>query len=302
MSDHNLTLPRLPSSSGLDLHGLTFGQWTVLEIDRSRPSGHGSALHWICRCTCGLVKSVIGAHIVNGKTRRCRSCSRKSSRGIPKGNGRTVDLTGKVFGLWTVVGFSHSDGKKRIWDCRCECGNTKKMHTGAFRASRGCWECGVKRRARSPINTMIRSFQNHCKEIGREFAVTKEFLLDLLERQGFCCALSGLPIGFADNIEGHQKRRETTASLDRIDSTKGYLPGNVQWVHKHINKMKQDFTDETFIKFCQAVTAHSSAKHKKRIKKKERSDQLSLLPPEPIACLRDLPPIAYDRGKVRDPE
>ena len=44
-----------------------------------------------------------------------------------------------------------------------------------------------------------------------------------------------------------------TASLDRIDSSKGYVKGNVQWVHKDINKMKTDFEQSIFIKLCKSV-------------------------------------------------
>lgn len=48
-----------------------------------------------------------------------------------------------------------------------------------------------------------------------------------------------------------------TASLDRIDSTKGYTLDNIQWVHKHINVMKMDLDQEYFIKLCKLVTKKS---------------------------------------------
>lgn len=44
-----------------------------------------------------------------------------------------------------------------------------------------------------------------------------------------------------------------TASLDRIDNTKGYTEDNVQWVHKIINKMKSDLTQEDFIMWCKRI-------------------------------------------------
>jgi hypothetical protein len=49
------------------------------------------------------------------------------------------------------------------------------------------------------------------------------------------------------------KHGETTASLDRINSKKGYTKDNVQWVHKWINFMKQDLDEEEFITFCEAI-------------------------------------------------
>jgi hypothetical protein len=48
----------------------------------------------------------------------------------------------------------------------------------------------------------------------------------------------------------------TTASVDRIDSSKGYIKGNVQWVHKTINKMKWGYSQGEFIEFCEAVVKH----------------------------------------------
>jgi len=68
------------------------------------------------------------------------------------------------------------------------------------------------------------------------------------------CALSNIPIQYAI------KARDTkaTASLDRIDSAKGYERGNVQWVHKIINGMKWDMIEEDFFMYCRAVAQRQS--------------------------------------------
>lgn len=44
--------------------------------------------------------------------------------------------------------------------------------------------------------------------------------------------------------------KDKTASLDRIDSSKGYVEGNVQWVHKDVNLIKNNNSDEEFINNC----------------------------------------------------
>lgn len=54
-------------------------------------------------------------------------------------------------------------------------------------------------------------------------------------------------------------RGETTASLDRIDSNRGYTQDNVQWVHKDVNKMKMDLNQQIFVELCRAIAAHSGA-------------------------------------------
>lgn len=50
-----------------------------------------------------------------------------------------------------------------------------------------------------------------------------------------------------------KQREEGTASLDRIDSSRGYVEGNVQWVHKDVNFMKQALSQERFVELCTLV-------------------------------------------------
>lgn len=68
------------------------------------------------------------------------------------------------------------------------------------------------------------------------------------------CALSGINL-----ILGHEKDGKTicTASLDRIDNNMGYVNGNVQWVHKDINFMKQDLTQLEFLNYCRLIAANN---------------------------------------------
>ena len=64
------------------------------------------------------------------------------------------------------------------------------------------------------------------------------------------CALTGQNLIFART---RKNMKTTTASLDRIDSNGIYEPNNVQWVHKPLNKMKMDLSQEDFIKWCKKV-------------------------------------------------
>lgn len=45
-----------------------------------------------------------------------------------------------------------------------------------------------------------------------------------------------------------------TASLDRIDSSKGYIPGNIQFISITANYAKSDMSHELMIEFCKLVT------------------------------------------------
>lgn len=85
----------------------------------------------------------------------------------------------------------------------------------------------------------------------------KKILFDIYLKQSKKCALSGLDICFAKNTFG-STHGETTASLDRIDGLKGYIMSNIQWVHKKVNIMKNNLTEERFVELCKMVSDYPS--------------------------------------------
>lgn len=107
---------------------------------------------------------------------------------------------------------------------------------------------------------------NHYKRIaakrGLAFTIDTAYLLELAEKQHRCCAYTGQLLVFPA-LDRHRKVldviRESTASIDRIDSGKGYIPGNVQWVHKDVNRMKYTFTETRFIELCRLVTERADS-------------------------------------------
>ena len=74
-----------------------------------------------------------------------------------------------------------------------------------------------------------------------------EDIADLLAEQGGCCALSGLPISACGDLN------DITASLDRVDNSKGYVNGNIQLVHKKVNMMRGSLPVKEFVSFCNLV-------------------------------------------------
>lgn len=51
-------------------------------------------------------------------------------------------------------------------------------------------------------------------------------------------------------VRGDGKQQASSPSLDRIDSTKGYVPGNVQVLSYKANAMKSDATPEELLMFA----------------------------------------------------
>ena len=88
-----------------------------------------------------------------------------------------------------------------------------------------------------------------------EWAITIEEIWELFITQDKKCALTLLPIQI-----GNGRLRET-ASLDRKDSTKGYIKGNVQWVHRNVNIIKYSCSQEYFINICRKIVNNEALKN-----------------------------------------
>lgn len=82
-------------------------------------------------------------------------------------------------------------------------------------------------------------------------AAAQEYALDLMKNQEGRCALSGLRM-LLDAEQGDDQLRY---SLDRIDSSKHYEPGNLQVVSKFINKWKGAMDNEEFKRLLVLVRA-----------------------------------------------
>ena len=101
--------------------------------------------------------------------------------------------------------------------------------------------CGYKELSGS----FLYQYRKDAQKKGRLWSVTAEELWQKWEEQQGKCSYTGRPLTHG-----------VDASIDRIDSSKGYTLDNIQWVHKDINRMKTDFPEDTFIGFCREVAAH----------------------------------------------
>ena len=187
---------------------------------------------------------------------------------------KIVDLTGKKFNRLTVVKLAGgSRGGSKVWECLCDCGNTAlatTRHLNRKNCVVGSCGCLTKDRVGEKhsdwtgvgeisgtfwVSHVVRSAKGNPNK-GRgeiELSVTKQDVWDLYQKQQGKCALSGLPIQFPTKWNDGTY----TASLDRIDSSKGYIKGNIQWVHKHINIMKNIYGQEHFIELCTAIAENN---------------------------------------------
>ncbi len=112
----------------------------------------------------------------------------------------------------------------------------------------------------------LNDFRRNRRKKGKQFDddVDSEFLWNLFLKQDRKCALSGVQLHLnrkysqQKNRPGRIRREglHQTASIDRIDSTKGYTRDNVQWVHANVNHMKMRMTNENFIEWCKKIAQY----------------------------------------------
>ena len=154
----------------------------------------------------------------------------------------------------------YSSKADRVYKCVCVCGNIKKCRRSRLVDGRNT-SCGCMMKShlcpREKLSDLTISshlwerIKSNAKKRNLDFSITKEYILQLFISQNQKCPLSGielkLPIRRSDNWAAN------LASLDRIDSKKGYIDGNVRWLLWKVNRMKWDMTDEELYEICQII-------------------------------------------------
>ena len=216
------------------------------------------------------------SYIVDGKntteiSQKCRVKPKRilylmSKFGIarrPKTETVSHHLQGKTFGFLTVLERDYQqnvhptfDGS--YWKCKCSCGNETIVRgtslVGGLTKSCGClWKSASYKEI---SGVYLWSIRNSAKNRNFSFEVTPEYLWNLYLDQNKKCVLSGVELKFGDGLN----MKNQTASLDRIDSSKGYIVGNVQWVHKEVNRLKTDMPQDEFLEWVQTIAKHQTQK------------------------------------------
>jgi len=214
---------------------------------------------WRCKCDCGNFVDILSSNLYNGNS---TSCGCKTKHDVKY---NFIDLTGKQFGDLIVINLLPEKTKHRgaLWNCQCKCGNFVKVASNSLTSGNKltCGKsCSMKRRNKrvGEISLAhINAIKQNAIKRNLSFTVTPQYLWDLFLRQNRKCALSGVDLTFTQEINTHNTRATlTSASLDRIDSSKGYDERNVRWVHKDINRMKWSCDDATFLDWCKKCILH----------------------------------------------
>jgi hypothetical protein len=196
-----------------------------------------------CRCHCGTLYETLDIYLWRGEGARCRACYLGDRR----------VLVGSRFDKLVVIEYRQVNGRSMAV-CQCDCGSRVVVRSSSLAknktnncgcAPRGKWKgCGEV--SQSYFNRVLRG----AKVRGLSVTVDLKELWDLYLKQKGRCALSGEILKLSQS----PSKAVMTASLDRIDSSRGYEIGNIQWVHKDVNLMKNEIDQTRFIELCHKVS------------------------------------------------
>jgi len=195
---------------------------------------------------CAGCKRKLSWHSRHRKLKFCRKCT-------------TPKLLRTKVGNWTVVGKSrrHPKMPHKMYKCVCKCGYEKVIPATNLiqRRSTSCRRCARKGKFKFRLAPVFSRVKHNADIRSIEFTVDHAYVLKVMEKQNWKCTLTGLPlkVEWTTSKKGHSLSSTSTASLDRIDSKQGYIPGNIQWVYKKVNQMKWILTQKEFINICHLV-------------------------------------------------
>lgn len=101
------------------------------------------------------------------------------------------------------------------------------------------------------LNQRLTQWRSSAKKRGLAFSLGFDDLLSLIEKQKGLCAYTGKPLVFAPNSRA-------TISVDRINSSQGYLLDNVVVCWQLVNLMKLDLSVSEFRSVIALIHSHLS--------------------------------------------
>lgn len=167
-----------------------------------------------------------------------------------------IDLTGKRYGRLTVIerGPDADTKRNRIrWKCICDCGNKVMVRPGDLKRgntkSCGCyWREQHQETRKLPMDTAFKHaiwqrIKSSAKKRRINFTVTIDQVWEVCQLPCHYCGSQ------PSNKIKHDGQSFTFQGIDRKDSRKGYIPGNILPCCQHCNVEKGSKSYKWYMEF-----------------------------------------------------
>jgi len=225
--------------------GDKFGDWIVIDNNSITKNSH---TYVKVKCKCNKEQLTCLSDLINKRTFGCRKCGVERRRNIK------INI-GDKYKHWTVIGGPRIYNECLQYLIQCDCKETRWIQPNELINPNRCFQCqNCAGKERGEIATLKNGkigkltidkytrLKRNASIRHMDFNVSMEYLWNLFVYQNGTCFITG------DNLYDINK-----SSLDRLDSKKGYIEGNVQWVTKQANLSKHIMTMPELLDFCQKV-------------------------------------------------
>jgi hypothetical protein len=180
---------------------------------------------------------------------------------------KTTTKEGDIYNNLIAIKFSRRDSttKTTYWEFVCKVCNNKHITRLQDVRCGKIKSCGCEKNKGHLNGQWNGLFELSGRTIGHykrnalkrniEFNVSEKYLWDLYLKQNKKCPYTNIELIIKPKSGDY--RTPSNASLDRIDSSIGYVQGNLQWVYKPINVFKNSMSKTEFINMCKLISSNN---------------------------------------------
>ena len=198
---------------------------------------------------------------------------------------KQLDLIGMRYSMLMVVeklpskvyGDKSKYYKKRMWLCKCDCGNMTEANTGSLtcdkKKSCGCLtstksaENSIKSRYKivkqdAGYRSIYSSYKLNAKSRKFDFNIDFDYAVSIMKSDCHYCGIE------PSNTYMKSYYNAIYNGIDRVDNTKGYEMDNIVSCCKMCNIAKNNNTEEYFLQWVKRLSEYQRLKHEYKTKSK----------------------------------
>lgn len=209
--------------------GDQFGRLTVIDLIQTNSNGRCSAL---CRCDCGNEIMVIPSRLRNKSVKSCGCLAKEKNRGK-----YAKDLVGRRFDRLLVIRYSRSFGGRKMWFCKCDCGNEVEVDSSSLlnkhTRSCGCLHQEIVKKQETTHGMCRTKFYRAYTNMKQRCENTKNSEYHNYGARGIKCLWKSFEDFMNDMYEEYKKHLEIhgekNTTIERVDVNGNYCKDNCVW-------------------------------------------------------------------------